>query len=36
VLDRTLPQGYIIAQQDDTNPAAIWLTRLRDTSRLAG
>jgi lambda repressor-like predicted transcriptional regulator len=36
VLDRTLPQGYIIAQQADTNPAAIWLTRLRDTSRLAG
>lgn len=36
VLDRTLPQGYIIAQQDESNQAAIWLTRLRDTSRLAG
>ncbi|WP_286932062.1 EnvZ/OmpR regulon moderator MzrA [Leclercia sp. UBA5958] len=36
VLDRTLPQGYIIAQQDDPNQAALWLTRLRDTSRLAG
>jgi len=36
VLDRTLPHGYIIAQQDGDNQAAAWFTRLRDTSRLAG
>ena len=36
VLDRSLPHGYIIAQQDDNNQAVLWLTRLRDTSRLLG
>ncbi|URN98745.1 EnvZ/OmpR regulon moderator MzrA [Leclercia adecarboxylata] len=36
VLDRSLPHGYIIAQQDDENKTAVWLTRLRDTSRLLG
>lgn len=36
VLDRSLPHGYIIAQQDDDNQAVVWLTRLRDTSRLLG
>ena len=35
VLDRSL-HGYIIAQQDDNNQAVLWLTRLRDTSRLLG
>ena len=34
VLDRSLPHGYIIAQQDDNSQTAAWLTRLRDTSRL--
>ncbi|MEG1211769.1 MAG: EnvZ/OmpR regulon moderator MzrA [Leclercia sp.] len=36
VLDRSLPHVYIIAQQDEDNQAAVWLTRLRDTSRLLG
>jgi len=36
VLDRSLPHGYIIAQQDGDNQASAWLTRLRDTSRLLG
>lgn len=36
VLDRSLPHGYIIAQQDEGNQASAWLTRLRDTSRLLG
>ncbi|MBM3070058.1 EnvZ/OmpR regulon moderator MzrA [Enterobacter sp. RHBSTW-00994] len=36
VLDRTLPQGYIIAQQDDNSQAAAWLSRLRDTSHRFG
>ncbi|WP_285129142.1 EnvZ/OmpR regulon moderator MzrA [Leclercia adecarboxylata] len=36
VLDRSLPHGYIIAQQDESNQASAWLTRLRDTSRLLG
>ncbi|MBZ0058192.1 EnvZ/OmpR regulon moderator MzrA [Leclercia adecarboxylata] len=36
VLDRSLPHGYIIAQQDDNSQTAAWLTRLRDTSRLLG
>ncbi|QGU12343.1 EnvZ/OmpR regulon moderator MzrA [Leclercia sp. J807] len=36
VLDRSLPHGYIIAQQDKDNQAVVWLTRLRDTSRLLG
>lgn len=31
VLDRTLPQGYIIAQQDNNSQAMQWLTRLRIT-----
>ncbi len=30
VLDRTLPHGYIIAQQDNNSQAMQWLTRLRD------
>lgn len=34
VLDRTLPQGYIIAQQDNNSQAMQWLTRLRITSSL--
>jgi len=36
VLDRSLPHGYIIAQQDDNSQTAAWLTPLRDTSRLLG
>lgn len=36
VLDRTLPQGYIIAQQDDDSQPAAWLSRLRDTSHRFG
>ena len=36
VLDRTLPRGYIIAQQDDDNQAAIWLSRLLDSPRRFG
>jgi hypothetical protein len=36
VLDRSLPHRYIIAQQDDPNLAAVWLSRLRDTSRRFG
>ena len=36
VLDRSMAHDYIIAQQDEDNEAAAWLTRLRDTSRLAG
>ena len=36
VLDRTLPHGYIIAQQDDSNQAVQWLSRLRDTSHRVG
>lgn len=31
VLVRTLPHGYIIAQQDGQNPAVQWISRLRDT-----
>lgn len=34
VLDRTLPHGYIIAQQDNNSQAMQWLTRLRDNSSL--
>ncbi|NYY78118.1 EnvZ/OmpR regulon moderator MzrA [Escherichia coli] len=34
VLDRTLPHGYIIAQQDNNSQAMQWLTRLRITSSL--
>lgn len=36
VLDRTLPQGYIIAQQDDDSHTASWLSLLRDTSHRFG
>lgn len=36
VLDRTLPSGYIIAQQDEDDQATIWLSRLRDTSHRFG
>lgn len=37
VLDRTLPQGYIIAAQDDDNSqASAWLTRLRNTTHRFG
>ena len=36
VLDKTLPNGYIIAQQDDNNQAVQWLSRLRDTSHRVG
>ena len=36
VLDRSLPHGYIIAQQDEDDQATMWLTRLRDTSRRFG
>ncbi|WP_436858960.1 EnvZ/OmpR regulon moderator MzrA [Citrobacter tructae] len=36
VLDKTLPQGYIIAQLDDDNQAVQWLSRLRDTPHRLG
>ena len=36
VLDRSLPQGYIVALQDDESQTALWLTRLRDTSHRFG
>ncbi len=36
VLDRTLPQGYIIAQQEETKHPATWLSLLRDTSHRFG
>ncbi len=36
VLDRTLPHGYIIAQQDNNSQAMQWLTRLRDNSHHFG
>lgn len=37
VLDRTLPHGYIIAQQDDDGSLAPqWLSRLRDTPHRFG
>ncbi|WP_297205544.1 EnvZ/OmpR regulon moderator MzrA [uncultured Pluralibacter sp.] len=36
VLDRTLPQGYIIAQQDDDSLTPAWLTRLRNTTHRLG
>lgn len=36
VLDRTLPQGYIIALQDDDSQASAWLTRLRDSTHRFG
>jgi hypothetical protein len=36
VLDRTLPQGYIIALQDDDSQASAWLVRLRDTTHRFG
>lgn len=36
VLDRTLPRGYIIAQQDEDSHPAGWLSLLRDTSHRFG
>ncbi|MGR5942636.1 EnvZ/OmpR regulon moderator MzrA [Enterobacter sp. C4G1] len=36
VLDRTLPHGYIIAQQEDDSQPAAWLSLLRDTSHRFG
>lgn len=36
VLDRTLPHGYIIAQQNGDSQAVQWLTRLRDNSHRFG
>ncbi|MFG6655953.1 EnvZ/OmpR regulon moderator MzrA [Scandinavium sp. M-37] len=37
VLDRTLPQGYIVAlQDDDATMAPQWLSRLRDTPHRFG
>ncbi|WP_437888973.1 EnvZ/OmpR regulon moderator MzrA [Phytobacter sp. V91] len=36
VLDRTLPQGYIIALQDDEGQASAWLVRLRDSTHRFG
>lgn len=36
VLDRTLPQGYIIALQDDDSLTPAWLTRLRNTTHRLG
>ncbi|MGS3087754.1 EnvZ/OmpR regulon moderator, partial [Escherichia coli] len=36
VLDRTLPQGYSIAQQDNNSQAMQRLTRLRDDSHRFG
>ena len=36
VLDRTLPQGYIIAQQEDDSQPTAWLSLIRDTSHRLG
>lgn len=36
VLDRTLPHGYIIAQQEDDNQPATWLSLIRDSSHRFG
>lgn len=36
VLDRTLPHGYIIAQQEDDSRPAAWLSLIRDTSHRFG
>ncbi|MDU7101098.1 MAG: EnvZ/OmpR regulon moderator [Enterobacter sp.] len=36
VLDRTLPHGYIIAQQEDDSQPAAWLSLIRDTSHRFG
>ncbi|HAU4332176.1 EnvZ/OmpR regulon moderator MzrA [Citrobacter freundii] len=36
VLDRTLPHGFVIAQQDDGNQAVQWLSRLRDNPHRFG
>lgn len=36
VLDRTLPQGYIIAQQEDDSQPVAWLSLIRDTSHRLG
>lgn len=36
VLDKTLPHGFVIAQQDDNNQAVQWLSRLRDNPHRFG
>ncbi|NJQ20416.1 EnvZ/OmpR regulon moderator MzrA [Pantoea sp. LS15] len=36
VLDRTLPQGYIIAQQEDDSQPTAWFSLIRDTSHRLG
>lgn len=37
VLDRTLPQGYIIAAQDDeVSQTSVWLNRLRNSTHRFG
>ena len=36
VLARTLPQGYIIAQQEDDSQPTAWLSLIRDTSHRLG
>ena len=36
VLDRTLPRGYIIAQQEEVSQPAAWLSLIRDTSHRFG
>ena len=36
VLEKTLPQGYIIAQQDSDSQAVQWLSRLRDATPRVG
>ncbi|WP_054178213.1 EnvZ/OmpR regulon moderator MzrA [Trabulsiella odontotermitis] len=36
VLDRSLPQGYIVAQLDDDTPASLWISRLRDNAHRLG
>lgn len=36
VLDKTLPHGFVIAQQDDDNQTVQWLSRLRDNSHRFG
>jgi len=36
VLYRSLPQGFIIAQQEEDNLTSSWLSRIRSESRLLG
>lgn len=36
VLDKTLPHGFVIAQQDDNNQTVQWLSRLRDNPHRFG